>query len=269
MEKVSEIRLPGKPGYGAAEIKLAICRNTYKGFLYTMVGLAMVLSLSFFTGSVESKENFKDKFNPIELIDIVLQKTEQKSELKIIEPPKYEDFTEIINHGPKEIFSRNLKGVDELEADSNAPNLATLESIDKAGSKPGDGLETTDEGFELHIDNTPKNQGLEINDPPDGRERPDYFSPDVPPSVNLEDLRRNIIYPEIARQIGASGKVVVKVWINEIGLPEDPVILKSDSRMLEEEALRVVRLPVYTPAINKGKPVGCWIVIPIHFKLTE
>jgi TonB family protein len=269
MEKVSKIRLPLTPCYGAAEIKLAIRKNTYRAFLITMAGLAAVLMLSLLTGSVESKETAKRKFNPIELIEIVLQKTEQKLELKTIEPPKYEDLTEIINHGPKEIFSRNLKGVEELEADSNAPDLASLESIDKAGSKPGDGLETTDEGFELHIDNTPKDQGVEIKDTPDGKERPEYFSPDVPPSVDLDELRRNIVYPEIARQIGTSGKVIVKVWINENGLPEDPVILKSDSKLLEEEALRVVRLPVYTPGINKSKPVGCWIVIPIHFKLSD
>lgn len=269
MEKVSEIRLPGKPGYGAAEIKLAISRNTYKGFLYTMAGLTVVLMLSLLTGSVESKATNKRKFNPVELIEIVLQKTEQKEEIKTIELPKFEEFREIINHGPKEIFSRNLLGVDELEADSNAPDIATIDNIDKAGSKPGDGIETINEGFELHIENTPKYQEVEINEPDAGKERPDYFSPDVPPSVNIEELKRNIIYPEIAMKIGSSGKVIVKVWINAIGLPEDPVILKSDSRMLEEEALRVVRLPVYTPAINKGKPVGCWIVIPIHFKLTE
>lgn len=270
MEKVPEIRLPRQQGYGAAEIKLAIRRNTYKAFIFTMAGLALVLALSLFTGSVVSQDNKYRVSGPIMLTTPKEpeknKKEESKQKIDIPELPK-DLLPPDGNHGPKEVMSRVLHGVDESELDTNVV-IAAINENDRAGSKPGEGIDDGTEEIEINTGFVPELPEIAELTIDSVQQKPDWF-PEVQPTVDLAELRKNIVFPELARKVGNGGKVVVKVWINEKGDPEDVVLLKSESKLLEAEVLRVVKLPVYTPAINQGKPVGCWIVIPINFTITE
>jgi TonB family protein len=187
---------------------------------------------------------------------------------KIPEPPGI-IIDENWKHNTKEAISQNIKGANEIDKDSMFAEFPTFENNPVSGSKPGDGIGTEYGGTDIDLAITISNGKTDLELPAEPKERPEWFQPDIPPSVDLDELRREIVYPEIARKIGVGGKVVVKVWINETGRPENPQVLKSDSKLLEEEALRVIMLLVCTPAINNSKPVGCWIVIPIHFELTE
>ncbi len=271
MENAARIRLPQKPGYGAAEIKDAIRRNTYKGFAYTMVCLALVSCLSFFSGKAESKERIYSgpvTFSPLK------QEKEPPKEVTQVKPDIPEPDKTLIEdggkHGPKEVFSRTILGVDETELDSTLPDIANIDKIDIAGSKPGDGIDGGTDSPPVF--NMPQNHGpVEVAETETLAEepRPDWVVAEVQPTVNHEELKNAIVYPELARKIGKEGRVTLKVWINKDGNPEDVVLLRSDSKLLEEEAQRVVKMPVYTPAVNRGKPVGCWIVIPINFTLTK
>ena len=90
---------------------------------------------------------------------------------------------------------------------------------------------------------------------------------EVEPQIDLESLRKSIIYPQIAVDAGIQGKVIIRVLIDKTGKPIRNEIFYSESSMLETAAAKAVMKSVFTPAIQNEKPVSCWINIPVNFKL--
>ncbi|MCW3128123.1 MAG: Gram-negative bacterial tonB protein [Bacteroidetes bacterium] len=66
---------------------------------------------------------------------------------------------------------------------------------------------------------------------------------------------------------GVSGKVIVRITINENGHVSDAGILKSLHPLYNKEALRVVRLlPPFKPGLRQGKPIKTEYLIPMNFR---
>jgi len=77
-----------------------------------------------------------------------------------------------------------------------------------------------------------------------------------------------IKYPNIAREMGMQGVVYIGFIVNPEGKVEDPKILKSVAKILDEEALRVVEKEIeFEPGYHEGKAVPVRFVLPIKFKL--
>jgi len=83
-------------------------------------------------------------------------------------------------------------------------------------------------------------------------------------------LLRNTRYPNIPREIGIEGTVIVSFVINKAGIVEDPVILRSVDRQIDLEALRVIqKLPKFEAGTVNGRPINVRFEVPIHFKLAK
>lgn len=95
------------------------------------------------------------------------------------------------------------------------------------------------------------------------------MAPDVLPSFNLGPfLQKNLRYPEMAKEAGISGKVIVNFIIDEEGNILKATILKGIGAGCDEEALRVIKLmPKWTPGMNNGKPVKVSFNQVIVFRL--
>ena len=79
---------------------------------------------------------------------------------------------------------------------------------------------------------------------------------------------KKIKYPNIAKQIGMQGVVYIGFIVNSEGKVEDPKILKSVAKILDEEAIRVVEKEIeFEPGYQEGKAVPVRFVLPIKFKL--
>lgn len=76
-------------------------------------------------------------------------------------------------------------------------------------------------------------------------------------------------YPEIARQAGIEGMVVVQVVIRPDGTPADPIIARSGGDVLNEAAVRAVMKLTFEPGRQRGKAVAVRLAIPIRFRLKE
>jgi len=76
-------------------------------------------------------------------------------------------------------------------------------------------------------------------------------------------------YPEKAKKDGASGKVTVKIYVDEKGEVRKWEIIKATPPGLgfEEEAIKAVQKWKFAPAVQRGKPVGVWIAIPFTFEI--
>jgi protein TonB len=94
-------------------------------------------------------------------------------------------------------------------------------------------------------------------------------APVVPPRFNADYLNNpEPAYPPLARRMGEEGKVVLRVFVNDRGLPED-VQLKtsSGSSRLDGTAQQTVKQWKFIPARRGETPVGAWVLVPISFSL--
>jgi TonB family protein len=104
---------------------------------------------------------------------------------------------------------------------------------------------------------------------------------DVPPKCDLNEFRKNIIYPESARKNGIACKVFVKAYVNEKGkITKTESSLNVDGKMVVVKrgnkyqefaiaAVKAVKDTKFTPAVKNGKNVGAWITIPVQYRLED
>jgi periplasmic protein TonB len=94
-------------------------------------------------------------------------------------------------------------------------------------------------------------------------------APVVPPRFNADYLNNPAPpYPPLARRMGEEGKVVLRVFVNEKGLPEDvQVRTSSGSNRLDVTAQETVRHWKFVPARRGETAVGAWVLVPISFSL--
>lgn len=94
-----------------------------------------------------------------------------------------------------------------------------------------------------------------------------YDEPPVPIG-GYSAIKANIVYPEIAREAGVEGNVVVQAFVNKKGRVTDVVILRGlPGTGLNEAAMDAVTKTPFKPAKQRDVAVGVWISIPINFKL--
>jgi protein TonB len=75
-------------------------------------------------------------------------------------------------------------------------------------------------------------------------------------------------YPDLAKQAGVEGLVIVDVLVGRDGrVQEARIDPRINILLLNESALVAARKWVFTPAMMKGLPVSVWIKIPFRFTL--
>lgn len=85
----------------------------------------------------------------------------------------------------------------------------------------------------------------------------------------LEEIQKNIRYPEEARKKGIEGRVYVQFVVTEEGEVDDAKIIRGIGAGADEEALRVVRQAKFEPGYQRGKPVRVQYSLPIFFQLKD
>lgn len=90
----------------------------------------------------------------------------------------------------------------------------------------------------------------------------------APSPVNLGAVRSSMRYPEIARSQGTEGRVTVKVLVGT-----DGSIIKvggmSGPDVFHDEVSDKVTSLQFTPALQNGQPVKCWVSVPFSFTLSK
>ena len=78
-----------------------------------------------------------------------------------------------------------------------------------------------------------------------------------------------LIYPNLSRRLGESGTVVLRILINEKGLPEQILIQKSTGyNNLDEAGRQAAQRARFKPIIENGKPVPVYVLVPLTFQLS-
>lgn len=137
----------------------------------------------------------------------------------------------------------------------------------------------TTEGDPGGVDDIPDETPIETLPPPIALEeepkepkanKPFVFVEQMPAfRGNLSEfLAKELRYPEIAKENGVKGTVVIQFVVNEKGEITNPFILKDIGGGCGEEALRVVRsMPPWLAGAQRGVPVKVQMNLPIRFVL--
>lgn len=94
-------------------------------------------------------------------------------------------------------------------------------------------------------------------------------APLTPPQFNAGYLNNPApVYPAVSRRLGEEGRVMLRVLVDERGLPAR-VELRSSSghERLDNVALDTVRQWKFVPARRGDQAVSAWVLVPISFSL--
>ena len=84
------------------------------------------------------------------------------------------------------------------------------------------------------------------------------------PGFRVEDF---VEYPELAKEAGIEGRVIIAAFINKKGVPKNVYLVKGVFESLDQVALSAVKQSRWIPAKQQGKRIGVWVNIPVSFKL--
>lgn len=75
-------------------------------------------------------------------------------------------------------------------------------------------------------------------------------------------------YPDIAREAGVDGTVMVQALVGKDGRVKDTRVVRSIP-MLDASATAAVKQWVFKPALSNNKPVAVWVAVPVRFTLHQ
>ena len=95
--------------------------------------------------------------------------------------------------------------------------------------------------------------------------------PEYPGGTNamFDFIRKNVKYPESAKEKGIEGRVYVNFVIDKDGSISDIKVLRGLCKEIDEEAVRVVKaMPKWNPGMQDGELVRVQYTLPFYFKIS-
>ena len=79
-----------------------------------------------------------------------------------------------------------------------------------------------------------------------------------------------LVYPRASRRAGEAGRVVVRVFIDEAGLPREMQLSRSSGfARLDEAAAAAVLKARFKPYSDNGQAIAGWALVPLTFDLEK
>ncbi|MBY0269377.1 MAG: energy transducer TonB [Burkholderiales bacterium] len=91
----------------------------------------------------------------------------------------------------------------------------------------------------------------------------------IPPQFNADYLNNPAPqYPALSRRLGEEGRVILRVFVDERGLPARVEMRTSSGHdRLDGIALETVRQWKFVPARRGDQAISAWVLVPISFSL--
>jgi len=84
----------------------------------------------------------------------------------------------------------------------------------------------------------------------------------------MEHLIKHITYPEVCKELGIEGTVIVRFTVGVDGFATDVAVVRGVHPMLDAEAMRVIdSMPIFLPARINNEFVPSQLTLPIKFML--
>jgi len=252
--------------YGAYQLRrnypAALRRAMGIGLLFVGLLVALLHLVALFAKQVEEEKDHGEIVCMCIFPDIKLEQPRPQSKATAVPPRTTLAFTPPLVL-PDEVVPENdaMLAVHSILDDPGSVGSQTQEGLHD-GTAP---IEPSDNG--LNLIETNMSQG---DEPLEGFEVDRMPSFPGGESEMYKWLYEHIGYPELARQDGIEGQVVLTFVVGIEGEISDIRLLKvpAGGGMLGKEANRVVQsMPKWTPAVNKGRPVKVRYTLPLRFAL--
>ena len=89
------------------------------------------------------------------------------------------------------------------------------------------------------------------------------------PGTIFQFIANNLNYPANAAKNHIQGKVIIQFTVQTSGAVDKVTVLRSVSPDLDNEAVRVIKLSIWHPAVQNGRKIAVNFAIPITFKITQ
>ncbi|NOZ46629.1 MAG: energy transducer TonB [Chlorobi bacterium] len=218
------------------EVDLEKNRGIYLqiGFVVSLAIVLIAFEWTSSKGEVAGLGNLGDMAIEEEIIPITRQE-----EVKPPPPPPPPKVTEVLN-----IVEDDVEIEDELEIEeSEADEETQIEMVD-------------------------------MDDEEDAAEDQVFFIVEDMPQFPGGDaalqnyIATHVVYPEIAKENGITGRVFVRFEVNRKGKVDKVSVVRGVDPSLDKAAIDVIKqLPDWSPGKQRGKPVNVWYTAPINFVL--
>lgn len=262
VENVPMDEIPLPCPYGAAELKAFIRRYTFRGLGVSIALLLLFLLVFFIFQKIEEQKAKAPKVAPMVKLNLEnLPPPTDETQMDAPPPPTQQ----ILNTGPAARAGTPVP-VPDAQISPDLKDFATVKEIARASAAGGSGVDMG--GFAANIDfdatKTPVKVEVKEKEP----EPDEFIAVEKEPGVDLAKLQSLVTYPELARRAGVEGTVIVRVLVTKDGSVSRMLIEYSDNKLLDQAAEDAIRkYGRFTPAIQNGQPIACWVSIPIRFKL--
>lgn len=243
----SIVSLPAIGKYGASEIKAYLPKATTRGFTIAMTSAFLLLGgYAAFTAS-STKIKRGPAVNKMKLT--TLPPPPAASEATPPPPPTTAP-------GPASRAGTPVPVPDALIS-PDVKDFANVDEISRASTVGGDGEDQGYLGLASDVDVEVREQE------PNAYE---FMPVDKEPYIDISELQKRVVYPELARRAGIEGTVNIRVLVDKKGKPKKYIIESSDSDLLNKAAIDAVMASTFTPAIQGTTPLDCWVSIPMNFR---
>lgn len=248
--------------YGARQFQEYIGKSTYRAFIITLSLLTMaVLAFAAFTYLNSSVMTIPSTTNyPIVLKPYTTAPPGVKPAVAEPKPTTPQaPASKTIKEPTPVLTAKPVPVATPVEPISSEP----IASNNTNGKNPT-GTETNPGGSQTATNPGGTQSG--ISEIPD---KWDFNPVEKEPVVNLAQLSKNINYPDFAKRTGIEGKVMLRVLVGRDGKAIEADVMESRYEILSKAAVEAVLKTQFTPAMQNGEAVNCWISIPVDFKLRQ
>lgn len=234
--------------YGAAEMKEYIPKATTRGFAIAMT--SAFLLLGGYAAFVASSNSLKSRGPVVNKMKLTNLPPPPQTVDNVPPPPTTAP-------GPASRAGTPVPVPDALIA-PDVKDFANVDEISRASTLGGDGQDQGYMGLASDVD-------VEVReDEPNAYE---FMAVDKEPYIDIAELQKRVVYPDIARRAGIEGTVNIRVLVDKKGKPKKYIIESTDSDLLNKAAIDAVMNSTFTPAIQGTTPLDCWVSIPMNFRM--
>lgn len=248
--------------YGAYSLRQQYPRNMMWGGLLSISLIGLLYGGSLLAQALQEKMISMREITIQEILPPPAEKEETPPPPPVAPPPQPAKPT-ITFVVPKVTIDEEV--IEEYEP----PTQKDMENKNPGTVTTDGNPDGTDYLPEEPIESTPPPVVMEEETKP--KEKPPFVFVEQMPAFrgNLgEFLAKELRYPEVAKENGVKGTVVIQFVVNEKGEITNPFILKDIGGGCGEEALRVVRsMPPWLAGAQRGVPVKVQMNLPIRFVL--
>lgn len=257
---------------GAYDLKKASTRSLAIAFLISLLFHLALLGgnevIDIVMGSSDEGEENIVASGPVTLDDFKEEeeaKEEQPPAEDVIPPPPPMAATAEVGSGSEGAMG-NLVATENVVDGPEISDMSEIEFSDALGGGDG-GAKPLDTDIEMPDDK------LSIK-PDAASPQQEYGMDDFVPNVkdatySMAELKSLIKYPEIAKENGIEGTVVVSAQVSTTGGKPLKVVVRSSNKTFAAAAKEAVEKLNFTPATQNGHPIKKWVSVTVKFELED